>query len=65
MLAKLIELARKEGLRRIGLSVIVDNKPAVHLYQKFDFKVEGVMKEAYFGEDERYHDELVMGLILE
>lgn len=65
MLAKLIELAKKEGLHRIGLQVVADNKPAIHLYQKIGFKVEGVMKGAYFGEDGKYHDMLVMGLLLE
>jgi RimJ/RimL family protein N-acetyltransferase len=64
MLTELIELAKGEGLRRIGLSVIVDNKRAINLYRKFGFKIEGIMKDAYFGEDEKYHDELVMGLIL-
>lgn len=64
MLTKLIELAREEGLHRISLDVIADNKPAIHLYQKFGFKIEGVKKEAYFGEDGKYHGELVMGLIL-
>jgi len=28
------------------------------------FKIEGIMKDAYFGADGNYHDELVMGLIL-
>lgn len=65
MVTKLIELAKKEGLHRIGLSVIADNKPAISLYEKFGFKIEGVMKDTYFGEDRKYHDELVMGLILE
>jgi len=65
MLTKLIELARKKDLHRIGLSVVADNKRAVHLYQKMGFKIEGVMKDAYFGEDGKYHDELVMGLLLE
>jgi len=64
MLTRLMELAKKEGLHRIGLRVIADNKPAIRLYQKFGFKVEGLMKDAYLGEDGRYHDELVMGLIL-
>jgi RimJ/RimL family protein N-acetyltransferase len=64
MLTKLIELAKKERLHRIGLSVIVDNKRAINLYRKFGFKIEGVMKDAYFGEDGKYHDELVMGLLL-
>ena len=64
MLTKLIELAKKEGLHRIGLDVIADNKRAIQLYQKFGFKIEGVKKDAYFGEDGKYHDELVMGLIL-
>jgi putative acetyltransferase len=64
MLTRLIELARKEGLHRIGLSVIADNKRAVHLYKKVGFRIEGVLKDAYFGEDGKYHDELEMGLVL-
>jgi len=28
------------------------------------FAIEGVMKDSYFGEDGKYHDELVMGLML-
>jgi len=64
MLTELVELARGEGLHRIGLNVIVDNKRAINLYRKFGFKIEGVMKDAYFGQDGKYHDELVMGLIL-
>jgi RimJ/RimL family protein N-acetyltransferase len=63
MIAKLVERARGEGLHRIGLRVIADNKRAVHVYQKFGFKVEGTMKDSYFGEDGKYHDELVMGLM--
>ncbi len=65
MLAKLIELAKKEGLHRLGLYVVADNKPAIHLYQKMGFKVESAMKDAYFGENGKYHDMLVMGLLLE
>jgi len=64
MLSKLIELAKKERLHRIGLTVVADNKPAVNLYKKFGFKIEGVKRDAYFGEDGKYYDELVMGLIL-
>lgn len=64
MMDELIALARTEGLHRIGLSVIADNKLAIHLYQKFGFESEGLKKDAYFGEDGRYHDELMMSLII-
>jgi RimJ/RimL family protein N-acetyltransferase len=64
MLSLLLNLAKKEGLHRIGLHVIADNKIAIHLYEKFGFRREGALKESYFGQDERYHDELVMGLVL-
>jgi putative acetyltransferase len=63
MFKELLELAKKEGMHRISLHVIADNKRAIHLYEKFGFKVEGVMKEAYLGEDGKYHDELIMGLL--
>jgi RimJ/RimL family protein N-acetyltransferase len=65
MLTELLGLARKEGLHRVGLHVIADNKIALHLYEKFGFKIEGVLKDSYFGEDGKYHDEVAMGLIFE
>ena len=64
MLSRLLNLAEKEGLHRIGLHVIVDNKIAIHLYEKFGFIKEGILKESYFGLDKKYHDELIMGLVL-
>jgi len=64
MLKHLLALAKDAGLHKIGLSVVADNKLAVHLYEKFGFVIEGVKKDSYFGEDEKYHDELVMGLII-
>jgi RimJ/RimL family protein N-acetyltransferase len=64
MLARLLELARRDGLHRLNLDVVAENKAAVRLYEKFGFKIEGAKKEAYLGEDGRYHDEFVMGLIL-
>jgi RimJ/RimL family protein N-acetyltransferase len=39
MLPKLLELARREGLRRVGLTVVAENARAVRLYEKFGFKV--------------------------
>jgi putative acetyltransferase len=64
MLAELIQLAKREELHRVGLHVVADNKLAVHLYEKFGFETEGVLKGSYFGEDGKYHDELAMGLVL-
>jgi putative acetyltransferase len=61
LLTFLLDLAKKQGVHRIGLHVIADNAIAIHLYEKFGFKIEGVMKEAYFGADGKYHDEIVMG----
>ena len=63
MLSRLFQLAKKEGLHRIGMHVVADNKPAIHLYEKLGFKIEGVIRDSYFEEDRKYHDELVMGLI--
>jgi len=63
MLNRLLELAKKEDMHRIGLHVIADNEIAVHLYEKFGFRVEGVMKDSYLGADGKYHDEVVMGIV--
>lgn len=61
---RIIELAREEGLHRIGLSVVADNEIAIRVYEKVGFVVEGRLRDAYFGDDGRYHDEVHMGLIL-
>ncbi len=65
MLEQLLELARKEKMHRLTLGVVADNKRAIHVYEKLGFQIEGIMKDAYFGADNRYHDELIMGLILD
>ena len=63
MTTRLLTLARNEGLHRISLEVVEENKAAVRLYKKLGFEIEGVMKDAYFGADNTYHNQLVMGIL--
>ena len=51
------------GLEKIELGVYNNNERAIALYKKYGFKEEGIIKKAYFLNDE-YHDELIMGLFL-
>ena len=60
----LLKLAKEHGMHRVRLYVVADNRIAVHLYKKFEFKIEGNMKDFFFGEDGKYHDMLIMGKIL-
>ncbi len=64
MTDRLLTLARNKGLHRIGLEVVEENKAAVRLYKKLGFEIEGVRKDAYFGADHKYHNMLVMGVLL-
>jgi RimJ/RimL family protein N-acetyltransferase len=64
MTSMAISLARERGLHRIELSVVADNKKAIHVYEKVGFKIEGIQKEAYYGEEGKYHDITIMGLLL-
>jgi len=48
------------GLRRLELEVYCNNGPAVHLYEKFGFVIEG-RRPAYAMQDGRYVDVFVMG----
>lgn len=50
-------------LRRIELTVYVPNTPAIHLYQKLGFEIEGRRRRTLY-RDGRYHDDYVMGLLL-
>jgi putative acetyltransferase len=64
MMNILIEQTKKENIHIVGLHVIADNKIAIHLYEKFGFKIEGVMKDAYFSTNGKYHDTIVMALTM-
>jgi RimJ/RimL family protein N-acetyltransferase len=65
MMTFALELARRKGLHRVFLEVVKDNTRAVHLYMKMGFVVEGILKDAYFGVDGRYHDMLLMAKIFD
>jgi RimJ/RimL family protein N-acetyltransferase len=62
MMEKLLQLAKKEGMHKIELSVVAENETAIHLYRKLGFTVEGVSKDSFFGSDQKYHDLVNMGL---
>jgi L-amino acid N-acyltransferase YncA len=64
MMERLIQLARKQGMHKIELAVVADNKIALHLYSKLGFQTEGLSKDSFFGSDGKYHDMIKMGLIL-
>jgi RimJ/RimL family protein N-acetyltransferase len=63
MTENLLVLAKNKGLHRIHLEVVEENEAAVRLYKKLGFKVEGILKDAYYGADEKYHNMLVMGIL--
>jgi RimJ/RimL family protein N-acetyltransferase len=64
MLDVLLEWARRGGvLRKINLRVRVDNRPAISLYERKGFRVEG-MHSRDTCVDEIFHDVFAMGLEL-
>jgi len=64
MTKRILKLAKNEKMHRIELAVVAENKSALCLYRKFDFQVEGISKDRYFGQDGKYYDIVNMGLIL-
>jgi len=64
MTERLLQLAKNEKMHRIELTVVGENKIALRLYEKFGFQIEGVSKDAFYGQDSKYHDIVNMGLIL-
>ena len=56
--------AAEDSLRltRLRLTVHEDNEIAIHLYQKFGFKIEGRESKAIY-KDGKYMDILIMGRI--
>ena len=64
MLTRLLETAKRRKLHKVNLEVAAENESALHLYKRLCFEVEGTSKDSYFGEDKKYHDLLIMGLVL-
>ena len=61
---EILKEAKSRGFHRVGLEVVADNAAAVKAYERAGFLREGRLKDAFFGDDGRYHDQLVMGIIL-
>ena len=64
MMETLISKAKEYNKRKIELEVRSDNYGAIHLYEKYGFKLEGVRKNGFYVED-KYVDLTLMGLELE
>jgi len=62
LLEATLHAARARGLTRVELVVRVDNEPAIALYRRFGFEVEGRLR-GYLVVDERAHDALAMARI--
>ncbi len=59
-----LSLAKKRGMHRVGLFVVADNERAIRLYEKLGFEREGLRPETDITDDGRYHDLVVMGILL-
>ena len=56
--------ARARKLHRVELSVVAENQRGIRSYEKVGFQREGVKRENYLGEDGKYYDEILMGILL-
>jgi len=59
----IMKWAEKSGLEKISLTVFSTNKPAIRLYTKFGFQIEGVCKK-HFKIKGKYVDDLIMAKFL-
>ena len=65
IMKKLLELARKDQMHKIEHAIVSGNKAAIGLYKKFNFKIEGLIRESFRDTYGKYQDLVFMGLILE
>jgi len=63
MIAYLLDWARYEGLHKVTLGVFASNQQAIHVYEKFGFIVEGVLREQHRIAGQ-YVDEILMARFL-
>ncbi len=53
------------GIKKINLSVLETNRKAIKLYEKYGFKVEGIVRKDKFLSDGNYYDTIIMGRLME
>jgi len=63
MMNFMIDWANEKRYEKISLSVFSTNEPAISLYKKYGFEIEGVKKKEFKIEDQ-YVDEVCMGKFL-
>ena len=64
LLTHIIEEAGSNGIKRIELTVDLHNEPAIHLYKKLGFEIEGIVRKSYYLKATgKYYDEYLMALI--
>jgi len=54
----------QRNLNRIYLTVLENNKVAIHLYEEMGFKKEGILREALF-KDNKYYNLIIMSILKE
>jgi RimJ/RimL family protein N-acetyltransferase len=60
----ILQEAKSKGFHRVGLEVVADNAGAIKMYERAGFVYEGRLRDAFFGDDEKYHDQLIMSILL-
>lgn len=64
LMKEALSQARRRRLHRIELTVVADNARGIHLYERVGFQREGIKRENFLGDDGKYHDEVIMGILL-
>jgi ribosomal protein S18 acetylase RimI-like enzyme len=65
VMAEILNNLRDQGVTRLELLVVSDNRKAIEFYKKLGFEVEGVLKHFLKrAASDDYVDELAMALIL-
>jgi RimJ/RimL family protein N-acetyltransferase len=60
-----VRWADENGIKKVSLNVLETNDKAIKLYQKYDFKVEGILKNDKILSDGYYYNTILMGRLRE
>ena len=65
VLSEILEYAKAHNKSRIELTVDLHNEPAIHLYKKAGFEIEGIVRNSYkLKSTGKFYDEYLMACIL-
>lgn len=65
LLQQVLDKARDKELHKVNAEIVAEHKTSFDALKRHGFQIEGRKRDSFHGEDNKYHDVVIMGKILD